>query len=315
MAQRTVLLTGGCGFIGRQAVPHLVAKGYRVHILGRSQGGDALKALRVSCGDAVEFHEVNLHDTDSVEPVVHAIRASHLLHLAWDTRHGIFWSSPDNLDWIVSSKLLLKSFIESGGQRAVAAGTSAEYDWESGEEAFEEGRSKLQPSTLYGQSKLAFRKSFFTLAAHHKISSAWGRIFFLFGPHEGLQRLVSSAAVSLLRGEPFDASIGDQLRDFSYAEDVAAAFVSLLDSNVTGDVNVASGEARSIASILDAIGAITGRPELIRLGAKPKLQNDPAHIVAVVRRLRDEVGVTFPRSLDERLAETVEWWRSNLSRP
>jgi len=315
MAQRSVVLTGGCGFIGRQAVPHLVAKGYRVHILGRSHGAGALKALRASCGDSFEFHEVNLHDTDSVDLAVRSIKASHLLHLAWDTRHGIFWSSPDNLDWIVSSKLLLKSFIESGGQRAVAAGTSAEYDWESGEEAFEEGRSKLQPTTLYGQSKLAFRKSFFTLAEHHKISAAWGRIFFLFGPHEGLQRLVSSAAVSLLRGEPFGASIGDQVRDFSHVDDVAAAFVSLLDSNVTGDVNVASGEPRSIASILAALGAITERPELIRLGAKPKLPNDPSHIVAVVKRLRDEVGVVFPRSIDERLAETVDWWRHNLPNP
>ncbi len=110
----------------------------------------------------------------------------------------------------------------------------------------------------------------------------------------------------------FPASIGDQIRDFSHTEDVAAAFVALLYSDVPGDVNIASGEERSIASILKALGTIIGRPELIQLGAKQKVPNDPLRIVASIERLRREVRVTSPEDIQVRLAESVEWWRSNL---
>lgn len=312
MSQRSVIVTGGCGFVGRQAIPLLVDRGFDVHVFGRAYAPASVAELNERYGDRVVCHVVDLHDSDRVDPLVRTIKATHLLHLAWYTRHGIFWSSLNNLDWIVSSKLLLDAFIEAGGSRVVGAGTCAEYDWEGGDAALVEGSSRLQPATLYGQSKLAFRKSLFTVAEHHKVSAAWGRIFFLFGPHEGTQRLVSSACISLLKGLPFAASIGDQVRDFANVEDVAAGFVALLDSSVTGDVNIASGEPRSVASVLATIGSITGRADLIQLGAKPKVPHDPPRIVASVRRLRDEVRVLFPHTLDERLAQTLEWWREHL---
>ncbi len=312
MTNGAVIVTGGCGFVGRQTIPFLVAHGQQVHIFTRTIRDSDRSLLKSRFGDAVELHAVDLHDTNTVTPIVARIKATHLLHLAWDTRHGVFWSSPDNIDWIVSSKLLLQAFIENGGKRVVAAGSCAEYEWGGADEKLIEGSSKLMPSTLYGQSKLASRKSLFTIAAHHKIEAAWGRIFFLFGPHEGTQRLVSSAIIALLNGQMFPASIGDQIRDFAHTEDVAAAFVALLYSDVTGDVNIASGEERSIASILKALGTIIGRPELIQLGAKQKVPNDPLRIVASIERLRREVRVTSPEDIQVRLAESVEWWRSNL---
>lgn len=307
MAERSVVVTGGFGFLGRQVLPKLLARGFSVHVLSRSgPRGDELPR-------GVAAHAIDLHDSDQLVPLVRSLRATHLLHLAWDTRHGIFWSSPENLDWIVSSKILINAFIEAGGSRIVAAGTCAEYDWESGDELLSESSSRLQPVTLYGQSKLAARKSLFTLAQHHKVSAAWGRIFFLFGPHEGEQRLVSGAAIALLNGKPFPASIGDQVRDFSHVEDIAEGFVALLDSNVVGDLNIASGEPRSVASILKALGEIVGRPELIQLGARPKAPNEAPRVVAAVERLKKEVGVQLACSVEQRLAETVQWWRSQMS--
>ncbi len=308
MTNRSVILTGGCGFVGRATVSFLIERGYQVHILTRASESAICAGFLARWGDLVRCHRVDLLDQHAIRPVVRAIGATHLLHLAWDTRHGIFWSSSENRQWVASSRILVESFIESGGSRIVAAGTGAEYDWRSSEEVFNESSSPLGPSTLYGESKLAFRNMLFELADRHGISSAWGRIFFLFGPHEGRERLVSSAILALLRGEPFAATLGDQLRDFSYVVDVAAAFVALLDSSVTGDINVASGEARSIASILGMIGVATKRPELIQLGAKPKGENEPARVVASVKRLRDEVGVVFPKPIDQRISETVEWW-------
>jgi nucleoside-diphosphate-sugar epimerase len=314
MTGRAVLLTGGAGFVGRHAISHLVSRDFEVHILTHaalnSKQQETLR--RGATKKQVVFHSADLHDTDTVVPVLEKIRASHLLHLAWDTRHGIFWNSPENLDWIVSSKLLVNAFVEQGGERIVGAGTCAEYDWGSTDEWLDERTTRVKPLSLYGQCKYAFRKSLFTIAEHHKISAAWGRIFFLFGPHEGSKRLVSSAICSLLQGKPFEASAGDQVRDFLHVEDVAESFVRLLDSDVEGDVNIASGRESSVAQVLSILGEITGAPELVRLGVKPKQPNEPARLVAAVQRLQKEVGITFVKSLEQRLAETVTWWKSEL---
>jgi nucleoside-diphosphate-sugar epimerase len=316
MARRSVLVTGGAGFVGRHTITHLISRDFEVHILTHSAlSSRQQESLRAGAAkQQVIFHQADLHDTDTVTPVVERIRASHLLHLAWDTRHGLFWNSSENLDWIVSSKLLLNSFIEAGGERVVGAGTCAEYDWGTSDALLDEQTTHIKPLSLYGQCKYAFRKSLFTVAEHHKISAAWGRIFFLFGPHEGPKRLVSSAICSLLQGKPFEASVGDQVRDFLHVEDVALSFVALLDSTVTGDLNIASGRDSSVAEILSILGRVIGAEDLVRLGAKPKQPNEPPRLVASVQRLREELGVVFPSSLEQRLSETVAWWRTELGK-
>jgi nucleoside-diphosphate-sugar epimerase len=235
-----------------------------------------------------------------------------MLHAAWDTRPGIFWNSPDNLDWIVTSKLLLQAFIEGGGRRFVGVGTCAEYDWESRDLLYTEGATKLLPATMYGQSKLAFRKSMATLSQHHDMSAAWGRVFLFFGPHEGEKRFVSSVITTLLRGDQFAASAGDQIRDFSDVREVAAGFVALLESQATGDVNIASGEARTVSSVLMQIGELLGKSNLIKLGARARSAGEPARLVASVERLRNEVRWKPKISFDERLAQTIEWWKGQL---
>jgi len=312
VATRHVIVTGGLGFIGRETIAPLIKRGFTAHILTRTIAPADKESLRAKFGASVNLYQVDLHDSKAVSTLIKKIKASHLLHLAWDTRHGIFWNSPDNLDWIVTSKILLQDFIEAGGKRVVAAGTCAEYDWEGSDLFLTEGESKLLPLTLYGQSKLAFRKSLNTLSQHYKISSAWGRVFFLFGPREGEKRLVSSAIISLLKETEFLASAGDQIRDFADSRDVAAGFVALLDSDVTGDVNIASGEPVTVASVLSKVGEILNRRDLIKLGARPKQQGEPARLVASVKRLREEVKFSPASDLDTRLKEVVEWWREKM---
>ena len=144
------------------------------------------------------------------------------------------------------------------------------------------------------------------------LSSAWGRVFHLFGPHEQPARLVPAAIVSLLHGHPFAATAGTQLRDYSSVIDVAAAFAAILDSDLGGDINVASGVATSVADVLRTVGEIIGRPELIELGRVPTPAHDVPVLVADASRLRDRFPRLFTDGLGQRLRETVEWWRSQI---
>ena len=54
---------------------------------------------------------------------------------------------------------------------------------------------------------------------------------------------MASVIRSLLAGEPARCSHGNQVRDYLFAEDVADAFVALLESDVTGPINIALGSA------------------------------------------------------------------------
>ena len=85
--------------------------------------------------------------------------------------------------------------------------------------------------------------------------------------------------------------------------------MALLESQVTGDVNIASGEARTVSSVLMEIGELLGRSDLIKLGARARPAGEPARLVASVERLRNEVRWKPMASFDERLAQTIQWWK------
>jgi nucleoside-diphosphate-sugar epimerase len=293
-----VLVTGATGFIGRRTLVPLRELGFDVHVVGRRPPDDP----------AVTFHSGNLFNSDCTARILGEVKASHLLHLAWDTEPGRFWNSPLNLDWVGASLAVFRAFVEAGGKRAVLAGTCAEYRWGS-DETLDEKRSELAPSTLYGVSKDALRRVVFAYAETTGVSVAWGRIFFLYGPEEKAGRLVSDAIRALGSGQPFATTDGRQLRDFMHVEDVARAFTALLASDISGAVNIATGQAVAVRSVLEAIDRETGGHGILRLGARPRPADDPAVIEAASDRLRQEVGFTPRYAIVEGIAQTVQWWR------
>ena len=120
---KRVLLTGASGFIGRQAIPALIKRGYEVHCIGRSGKPDS-----IANENNVIWHQGNLLQKNDISDLIHAISPTDLLHLAWDVTPGSYLESIYNFDWVVSSLHLLKEFAASGGTRAVCAGTCFEYD-------------------------------------------------------------------------------------------------------------------------------------------------------------------------------------------
>jgi nucleoside-diphosphate-sugar epimerase len=298
-----VLVTGATGFVGRHALLPLAERGYEVHAVTSRRPPPDLERLAV-------WHHADLLGPGGAEAVVDAARPSHLLHLAWYAEHGEFWSSPENVRWVEASLQLLRRFAAAGGERAVVAGTCAEYDWS--RSPLSEAGSPLVPATLYGAAKHGLHVVSSAFAARAGFELAWGRIFFAYGPHEDPRRLVASVARALARGERAPASHGRQRRDFLHVEDLADAFAALVASDVTGAVNVAAGRSVAIREVVELLGELSGRPDLVELGALPARPGEPDELSADVGRLRDEVGWRPGRSLEEGLRETLAWWRERV---
>ncbi|WP_020176001.1 NAD-dependent epimerase/dehydratase family protein [Methyloferula stellata] len=294
---KRVLVTGAAGFIGTRATAHLLAKGYEVHAIGRTRPHD----------DRITFHFADILDIDATRKVMADLQATHLLHLAWNVTPGQYWTAAVNLDWVGASLHLVKAFVMAGGQRAVFAGTCSEYQW--GSPRFFELQTPCIPATFYGTAKDALCRLLVGYGVNTGLSVGWGRIFYLYGPGEKPGRLVSDAIQALLRSTPFPTSPGEQMRDFLHVDDVAGAFAALVDCDVQGPVNIGSGMAVPVRTILEKIAALIGHAECLRFGERILPATEPAIVEADTTRLTREVGFLPRYGLDAGLADTIASWK------
>lgn len=301
---KRVLLTGATGYIGQFAIRPLLAKGFTVHAV-------TSKSFKFKNTDNLFWHQANLLNTEETKILTETVCPTHLLHFAWYVEHGKFWSAVENLNWLQASLNLAKQFIKNGGQRIVAAGTCAEYDWTS-KNPFSENKTPFCPRTFYGATKYALSLTLEKFAETGNLSFASGKIFFPFGANEPPNRLIPSVIRALLKNKPAETSHGNQIRDFLYVEEIARAFVALLDSDVQGAVNIASGEGVKLKEIVETVAEVIGKPELLRIGSLPAQANEPLEIVADIGRLREEVKFNSALDLKTQLKATIDWWMENL---
>jgi nucleoside-diphosphate-sugar epimerase len=307
-AAKRVLVTGAGGFIGRWSIPALLNLGFEVHaVLSSANHGVPSELLGCTA------HTADLLDEADAAALIKEIRPSHLLHFAWIATPGVYWQSADNLRWRAAGEHLLRQFREGGGVRAVFAGSCVEYDWSRGgvcdERSSPLADASAVPLSPYAASKLAMFRKLSEWAAEERMSAAWGRIFFQFGPNEYPDRLVPTVIRNLLKGEAALCTHGKQVRSFLHAADVGAAFASLLNASVEGPVNIGSDQSITVADLVSRIARQIGRPELVQLGARVAPDNEPAVLLPDVRRLRDEVRWRPRFTLDEGLTDTIDWWR------
>jgi len=270
-----VLVTGANGFIGRQCLPKLLQRGFHVC---------AISSQDRRSGD-VEWRRANLLNAEEMRVAVASLRPTHLLHLAWITTPGVYWTSPENLQWLAASLQLIEEFRSRNGMRAVVAGTCAEYDWTEG--VCSETTTALRPATLYGTCKHALQQVLASLSKQRAISAAWGRIFFTYGPDEHPSRLIPSVVGRLLSRVPVECTTGTQRRDFLFVEDVADALVALLVSEASGAVNIASGRAVAIRDVVMEIAGRLQGEALINFGARPSPPGDPELLAGDPARLTE----------------------------
>jgi nucleoside-diphosphate-sugar epimerase len=231
------------------------------------------------------------------------------IHLAWYAEPGKYLHSLENIPSLVGSLNMLEELIRVGCRQFVMVGTCAEYDTDAGY-LREEGRT--DPKTIYAASKLALDVIAQNIGRTVGVNVAWARLFYIYGPYEDERRVVPALILSLLRSQPFDATKGEQVRDYLHVADVASALWALAENGVTGAVNVSSGVPTTVRSMMETVGEIVRRADLIRFGALPYRDWEPMFICGDNRRLIESTGWVPRCGLKEGLRETVNWWRERL---
>jgi nucleoside-diphosphate-sugar epimerase len=302
----TVLVTGATGFVGSHVVRQLVASGEDVAIIARV--GSSRHRLE-GVGGRVQVFEADLADGAAIARLLEQCRPGACIHAAWYAEPGKYLVSVQNLDSLRSSLDLLENLARVGCKHFVGVGTCFEYEMQT-RPLTEDSRAR--PFTLYAAAKLAFYLVAAQRAAQLDMGFAWARLFYLYGPFEDERRLVPAEIKALSADREFPGSSGEQVRDYLHVEDVASGLCALSRHRLSGVFNVSSSAAVTIADLMRTLGELLGRPELIRLGALPNRDWDPAYVCGDNHRLRTEAHWAPRYALRDGLAQTIEWW--NLAR-
>jgi nucleoside-diphosphate-sugar epimerase len=302
-----VLITGASGFVGSHVARLLVAEGCEVYALVRESSNrwrirDILPSMYLRQSDLVAFENVNTY--------LQEIKPELCIHLAWYAVPGKYLNSQENLDSIQASLNLFSQLAELGCKRFVGIGTCFEYDLSLG---YLSESSLTKPITLYAATKVALSTILQQFAQITEMEVAWIRLFYQYGPMEDERRLIPGIISSLLRDEVVKTTKGEQIRDFLHIEDVASAIWAVAKSNVSGVVNVGSGQPVTVGQIALELGNLLGKPDLIHLGALPYRPNDPMFICANNELLRKQTDWMPKYNLTTGLKNTIEWYKDHLN--
>lgn len=276
-------VTGGGGFIGR-------------HVLAALRGLGAETVAETA-------PRADLLDAGARCRAVRHARADVLVHAAWITRHGAFWTAPENLDWCGATLDLVRRFAAGGGRRVVLVGTCAEYDWtRTARTGWRETRA-CRPASLYGAAKLAAWIGSAAFAREAGLTAAAARLFAPVGPGESPQRLLPSLLRAASGGTALATGPADLTRDFIDVRDAGDAVARIALGDVQGPVNVGSGRGVSLGELARRIGAP------VRHASRPP-RDEPLWMVADTTRLRRATGFAPRFTLDATIADSAAGWRA-----
>jgi nucleoside-diphosphate-sugar epimerase len=135
------------------------------------------------------------------------------------------------------------------------------------------------------------------------------RLFGAYGPGEAPYRLLPYLCERLRRGEAVDLTPGEQVRDFTFVQDVVDGLVRF--AGVAGAaefVNLCSGRGVRVRDVATMAAETLGAdPELLRFGARPARGDEPTWLVGSVDRMREVLGWVPPTSLEDGIRLTCEY--------
>ena len=311
IAGRTALVTGGCGFIGQHLVRALLARGAaRVVVLDSQRFGDPdhLEEL----GRAISLVRFSLgHDPVAGLPR-HLEGVDLLFHLAAE-KHNASRADPQSLlASNVSGTHALLQAAAAAGVRKVVFSSSLYAHGRRHAPALREDELP-RPDTVYGISKLAGEHLLRQAERESGLPWVARRYFFFYGPRQypgiGYKSVIVHNLERLQQGLPATVrGDGRQALDYVYVDDVVEATLQAMERPVSGEVmNVGSGSATEIRTLLDLLVRVTGGPTaLLRL---PADETDGTSRVADIRLARERLDFAPRVGLEDGLTRTFAWMR------
>jgi UDP-glucose 4-epimerase len=324
---RSILVTGGAGYIGSHVVRQLGEAGENVVVLDNLGKGFR---QAVTTGELV-VGEVGDHALVSKLLAEHRVET--VMHFAAHTIVPESVALPLKYygNNTCSTRTLLQACLENDVQHVVFSSTAAVYGIPEAGYAGEE--TPTRPINAYGTSKLMSEWMLRDVAAATSLRYAALRYFNVAGSDPAGRigqttpgaTLLTKVACEAMVGKRSHVSIfgtdyptpdGTGVRDYLHVEDLAAAHCRALDylrsNGRSVTLNVGYGHGYSVREVLAMVESVGGQRLVIR--EEPRRPGDPAYLVARADRIRTELGWQ-PRYDDLRaIVSSSLAWEQKLQR-
>lgn len=305
--KKTILVTGGAGFIGSNFVRYVYNKypGYKIIILDALTYAGDIENLPVDLNqcngkDRVEFWYGNVRNGELVDTlvsqsdvVVHFAAETHVTRSIYD---NFLFFETDVLGTQTVANAVLK--YKDSVERFIHISTSEVYGTAHSPSMGED--HPLMPMSPYASAKAGADRLVYSYWATYELPAVIIRPFNNYGSYQHLEKAVPRFITSCILNEPIHVhGDGSAARDYIFVEDTCAAIDIIMHADVKkvqGEVfNVASGEHRSILSIAKDIIGIMGKDE------------------SLIKYVGDRPGQVFRHTGDVSKIEKTFQWRPKIS--
>ena len=324
---RKALITGGAGFLGATLAHRLVALGARVTAVDNflPEGGANLFNLD-GLGEGFALARGDIGDAALMTPLIE--QADAIFNLAGRTGHMDSMSDPlGDLAANVTAQLGLLEICRARNPRARIVYASTRQFYGAPDYLPVDEKHALRPPDVNGVHKLAAEQYHLIYAKVHGLQATALRLTNCYGPRmrvkDARQTFVGIWIRRLLENQPFEVWGGAQKRDFTYADDMADAFIAALDSPacVGNAYNIGGGPLKgeravsldTLAEALVMANGGQGRFERKEFPADRK-RIDIGDYEANDSAFRAATGWSARVDLVEGLRRSIDYYRAHLPR-
>lgn len=313
-----VLVTGGCGFIGREVIKQLIEKNYYVVLVDNFSNSTPLKN-----NESLKVIYFDLSRDDGIDEIFKD--ADYCIHLAASAGGIKFTSSFQSK--ILHDNLLIDANTINAVSRGkvkkiVYASTAIVYDQLKDPHYKEVPTNFLPiPKSNYGFSKLVGERLCQSFNQEKGLNYTIARIFNVYGinsnsiPEEKLHVIPDLIRKILITKKQLELyGGGRQKRSFVHVDDVANALIRCMESsNADNEIfNIASLERFQVLDLAKKIWKLLGRNDSFYVKSISVLNEDFMESIADVSKIKKLIGWEAKKSMSDSLPEIVKWYSKNM---
>ena len=320
---KTVLVTGGCGFIGAHFVRYLLDHtDWRVVNLDKlTYAGDLGRLHGVDAGDRYQFVRGDIVDRSLLSDLFRQETPWAVVNFAAESHvdKSILDPWPFLQTNVMGVQALLEAARRHNTDRLIQISTDEVYGDTEGQEPSSED-SALQPSSPYSASKAAADLLCLAYQRTYNARVLIVRCCNNFGPFQFPEKLIPFMISAALRGNDFPLyGDGGQRRDWLFVEDSCAAVLAVLEKGPLGSTyNASAGSLRTNLEVVHALCGVLaeegGLNQSELLGRVRFVKDRPGHdrrYEIDARRIRLELGWSPQVAFETGLRQTVRWYLSH----
>ncbi len=320
---RSILLTGGAGFIGSHVAEALLRRGDRLTIVDNLHDFYSPVWKKENLQDIqhtghFDFHDVDICDKQRIRDVVSRSRPEVIVHLA--ARAGVRPSIEEPSAYVevnINGTLNLLELCREFQVRKFVFGSSSSVYGASGRAPFSEDQVDLRPISPYAATKLAGEMLSYTYAHLFKVPVICLRFFTVYGPRQRPDLAIHkfTALIEAGRSVPVfgDGSTG---RDYTYIDDIVAGVLASAEYDLAAAqgaapfevFNLGNSHPVQLSELLNLLELVTGKKATRQ--PKPLQPGDVPLTWADISKASRHLGYRPETDLATGLQKFVAWYRA-----